>query len=126
MTGSKRVALPVHIAARIKMGEEVSAEEITEALALQKEQQEREERRRLEAEAAEAAGRKPIPDSVDQVSRRGRRKSCETEFGLTRLGGACRTGCRRERLRPTRVPGAGVRSRLTRLRLISSGGQVIV
>ena len=68
MTGSKRVALPLHIAARIKMGEEVSAEEITEALQLQKEQEEREERRRLEAEEAAKAGRKPIPDSVDQVS----------------------------------------------------------
>ena len=68
MTGSKRVALPLHIAARIKMGEEVSAEEITEALQLQKEQEEREERRRLEAEEAAKAGCKPIPDSVDQVS----------------------------------------------------------
>lgn len=45
MTGTKRVALPVHLAARVRLGEYVSPEEITEALQLQKEQEEREERK---------------------------------------------------------------------------------
>lgn len=68
LTGSKRVQLPLHIAMRIKLGEEVTAEEITEALEEQRLQEEAEERKRLEQEERERSGVKTmkIPDSVDE------------------------------------------------------------
>ncbi|ORY89664.1 hypothetical protein BCR35DRAFT_275436 [Leucosporidium creatinivorum] len=68
LTGSRKVALPLHIAARIKMGEEVTPEEITEALEEQRLKEEEEERKRLLAEERERSGAKTmkIPDSVDE------------------------------------------------------------
>lgn len=66
LTGSQRVKLPLHIAMRIKLGEEVTAEEITEALEEQRLQEEAEERKRLAKEEREKAGLKKIPDSVDE------------------------------------------------------------
>lgn len=71
LTGSRKVALPLHIAARIKMGEEVSPEEITEALEEQRLLELEEERKRLLAEERAERERNgikemKIPDSVDE------------------------------------------------------------
>lgn len=84
LTGSKKVALPLHIAMRIKLGEEVTAEEITEALEEQRLQEEAEERKRLleeERERERAAGVKmmKIPDTVDEEW---------LPAGATQIGGA--------------------------------------
>lgn len=66
--GSKKVGLPLHIAARIRLGEEVSAEEITEALQLEQERRDREERDAREEEERKKKGIKSmkIPEGVDR------------------------------------------------------------
>jgi hypothetical protein len=65
LTGSKQVRLPVEIAARIRLGEEVTAEEITEALRVQKEIEEEEARREKERLEREQRGIKRVPVGVD-------------------------------------------------------------
>lgn len=65
-TSVARVALPAEIVARIRLGEEVTAEEITEAIEVEKEKArliEEAEKKRLEREAQ---GKKKIPDTVDE------------------------------------------------------------
>lgn len=66
-TGSRRVALPSHIAMRIKLGDEVSADEITEALEQERLRLEKIERDEAEAEELARQGIKTlkVPDSVD-------------------------------------------------------------
>ncbi|GAA5890680.1 hypothetical protein JCM6882_000623 [Rhodosporidiobolus microsporus] len=58
-TGVKRVAIPPALAARIRAGEEVSAEEVTAALEAEKERMSREE-------AEEEKQKKKLPDGVDE------------------------------------------------------------
>lgn len=70
-TATRKVAIPRALAERIRAGEDVSAEEVTEALEAERERLEKEER---EAEAAAAAAAKgaretrtmKVPDSVDE------------------------------------------------------------
>ena len=67
-TGSRKVSLPLHIAARIRLGEEVTADEVTEALALERERLEREERDEEERRERERRGVKTmkVPETVDE------------------------------------------------------------
>lgn len=60
-TGVKRVAIPPALAARIRAGEEVSAEEVTEAIEAERE-------RLAQEEAAEAAkaNKVKLPENVDE------------------------------------------------------------
>ncbi|GAA5966793.1 hypothetical protein JCM3765_004270 [Sporobolomyces pararoseus] len=60
-TGVKRVAIPPELAARIRAGEEVSAEEVTAALDAEKERMRKEEE---EEERLKNGGRK-LPAGVD-------------------------------------------------------------
>jgi len=68
LTGVRKVTIPPHIAARIRMGEEVSGEEITAALEEERERLEEEERVRLEREDADRKRQQApvkVPDTVD-------------------------------------------------------------
>ncbi|GAA5844207.1 hypothetical protein JCM11251_006716 [Rhodosporidiobolus azoricus] len=58
-TGVKRVAIPPALAARIRAGEEVSAEEVTAALEAEKE-------RLAKEEATDKEEKKKLPDGVDE------------------------------------------------------------
>lgn len=58
-TGVRRVAIPPHIAARIRAGEEVSGEEITAALEVERERLDREEREGAEEKVK-------LPEGVDE------------------------------------------------------------
>ncbi|SCZ89844.1 BZ3500_MvSof-1268-A1-R1_Chr9g10615 [Microbotryum saponariae] len=65
--GTRKVALPAHLVARIKSGEDVSAEEVTEALELEEERLRREAQDALEAEQRAKKGIKTmkVPENVD-------------------------------------------------------------
>ncbi|KAM0752188.1 hypothetical protein T439DRAFT_324259 [Meredithblackwellia eburnea MCA 4105] len=58
LTSVKRVQIPPELAARIRAGEDVSAEEVTEALEAEK--------KRLEAEEKAKEDQVKIPDNVDR------------------------------------------------------------
>ncbi|GAA6058932.1 hypothetical protein JCM10212_002884 [Sporobolomyces blumeae] len=61
-TGVRKVAIPPALAARIRAGEDVSAEEVTEALEAEKERLKKEE----EEEQTRREGGKKLPDGVDE------------------------------------------------------------
>ncbi|GAA5876642.1 hypothetical protein JCM16303_003609 [Sporobolomyces ruberrimus] len=61
-TGVKKVAIPPELAARIRAGEEVSAEEVTAALDAERERMRQEE----EEEERRKSGKKKLPDGVDE------------------------------------------------------------
>ncbi|GAA5847413.1 hypothetical protein JCM9279_000470 [Rhodotorula babjevae] len=61
-TGVRRVAIPPALAARIRAGEEVSAEEVTAALEEEKERLDREEA----AQRDEDENRVKVPEGVDE------------------------------------------------------------
>jgi hypothetical protein len=61
-TGVKKVAIPPELAARIRAGEEVSAEEVTAALDAERERMRKEE----EEEERKKNGGKKLPDGVDE------------------------------------------------------------
>lgn len=61
-TGVKRVAIPPELAARIRAGEDVSAEEVTAALDAERERMRKEE---AEEERLRNGGKK-LPDGVDE------------------------------------------------------------
>lgn len=67
-TNTRKVAIPRHLAERIRAGEDVSAEEVTAALEEERERLEKEEREQREREEAEARGKKTmkVPESVDE------------------------------------------------------------
>ncbi|GAA5823922.1 hypothetical protein JCM5353_007337 [Sporobolomyces roseus] len=60
-TGVKKVAIPPELAARIRAGEDVSAEEVTEALDKERERMRKEE----EEEERLKSGGKKLPEGVD-------------------------------------------------------------